>query len=157
MSKLATGEQRQRLVALSSSGFNCRTSAEGIAVEETDDRPRDERRSLAGFLRWDFAWHEISLVPCQIRSSGSSKVKHQGHFENPPYSREAQQTKSLIADLDRIVQIINVDVAAEEERAKVFDTTQPEYPILARALKARRDNLLDTIASLRQRLPKEFV
>jgi hypothetical protein len=87
-------------------------------------------------------------------------MKHQRHFEDPPYSREAEQTKSLIADLDRIVQIINVDVSAEEERAKVFDSTRPEYPVLARALKARRDNLLDTIAALRQRVPnvkdKEF-
>ena len=87
-------------------------------------------------------------------------MKHQRHFEDPPYSRETEQTKSLIADLDRIVQIMNVDVAAEEERAKVFDSTRPEYPILARALKARRDNLLDTIAALRQRVPnvkdKEF-
>ena len=80
-------------------------------------------------------------------------MKHPRHFEYPPYSREAEQTKSLIADLDRIVQIINADVVAEEERAKVFDTTQREYPILARALKARRDNLLNTIAALRQRLP----
>jgi hypothetical protein len=80
-------------------------------------------------------------------------MKHQRHFEDPPYSREAEQTKSLIADLDRIVQIINVDISVEEERAKVFDTTRPGYPILARALKARRDNLLDTIAALRQRLP----
>jgi len=80
-------------------------------------------------------------------------MKHQRHFEDAPYSREAEQTKSLITDLDRIVQILNVDVADEEDRAKVFDTTRPEYPILARALKARRDNLLDTIAALRQRLP----
>jgi hypothetical protein len=97
----------------------------------------------------------IHPVPDQI--IGSSKMKHQGHFEDPPYSREVEKTKSLIADLDRIVQIINVDVAGEEERAKVFDTAQPEYPILARALKERRDNLLDTIAALRQRLPKESV
>jgi hypothetical protein len=85
-------------------------------------------------------------------------MKHQRHFEDPPYSREAEQTKSLIADLDRIVQILDVDVADEEERAGVFDTTRPEYSILARALKARRDNLVDTIAALRQRLPnvKEF-
>ena len=80
-------------------------------------------------------------------------MKHQRHFEDLPYSREAEQTKLLIADLDRIVQILNVDVAAEEEQAKVFETTRHEYPILARALKARRDNLLDTIAALRQRLP----
>ena len=92
-----------------------------------------------------------------IRKRRSLRVE-QCHFEDPSYSREAEQTKSLIADLDRIVQIINADVAAEEERAKVFDTTRPEYPILARALKARRDNLLGTVAALRQRLPnvKEF-
>jgi hypothetical protein len=84
-------------------------------------------------------------------------MKHQRHFENPSSSREAEQTKSLIADLDRI-QITNVDVAADEERANVFDTMRPEYPILARTLKARRNNLLGTIAALRQRLPnvKEF-
>jgi hypothetical protein len=34
----------------------------------------------------------------------------------------------------------------------VSDRSDPTYPILARALAARRDNLRDTIAALEQRL-----
>jgi hypothetical protein len=63
------------------------------------------------------------------------------------------QTKALIADLDRIVQILNFDIAAEDEQAAVFDHRRPEYPVLATALTSRRDNLLDTVAALQQRGP----
>ena len=52
----------------------------------------------------------------------------------------------------RIVQILNGDIAAEEEQAGIFDLFHPEYPMLARAIAARRDNLTDTIAALEQRL-----
>ncbi len=79
-------------------------------------------------------------------------MKHQHHFESVNVWREAAQTKALIADLDRIVQILNVDIATEEERTGMFDRSRPEYPVLAMALAARRDNLLDTIAALEQRL-----
>jgi hypothetical protein len=34
----------------------------------------------------------------------------------------------------------------------VFDKSQVEYPMLARTLAARRDNLKDTIAALEKRL-----
>ena len=79
-------------------------------------------------------------------------MKHQYHFESVNVWRETAQTKALIADLDRIVQILNTDIATEEEQARVFDRSRPEYPVLARALVARRDNLMDTIAALEQRL-----
>jgi hypothetical protein len=62
------------------------------------------------------------------------------------------QTRVLIADLDRIVQILNGDIAAKEEQTGIFDLFHSEYPMLARALAARRDNLTDTIAALEQRL-----
>jgi hypothetical protein len=58
----------------------------------------------------------------------------------------------LIADIDRIVQILNSDIAGEEEQAGVFDRSQVEYPMLARTLTARRDNLRHTVAALQQRL-----
>jgi hypothetical protein len=48
--------------------------------------------------------------------------------------------------------MLNSDIAAEEERAQVFDRSQPEYPILARMLAARRHNLTGTIAALERRL-----
>jgi hypothetical protein len=52
----------------------------------------------------------------------------------------------------RLVQILNVDIAAEEQEAGISDPSNPEYPILARNLAARRDNLLGTMAALQQRL-----
>ncbi len=80
-------------------------------------------------------------------------MKHQRYFGSVDASREALQTRALIGDLDRIVQILDVDIATEVERAGVVDCTRPQYPALARDLVARRDNLLDTIAALKQRLP----
>jgi hypothetical protein len=79
-------------------------------------------------------------------------MKHQRHFESATASQEALQIGELIADLDRIVQILNNDIAAEEEQAQVFERSQPEYPMLARTLAARRDNLRATIAALERRL-----
>jgi hypothetical protein len=80
-------------------------------------------------------------------------MKHQRHFETTA-SREAARTRTLIADLDRIVQILNSEIAAEEEQAGVFDRFQAEY-LHARELAARRDNLTDTIAALEQRLGRQ--
>jgi hypothetical protein len=56
-------------------------------------------------------------------------MKHQRHFEsaNGLALREAVQTRILIADLDRIVQIINCDIAAEEEQARVSDRSDAAY------------------------------
>ena len=78
--------------------------------------------------------------------------KHQRHFGSATPAREALQTKHLIADINRVVQILDSDIAAEEEQARVFDRSRFDYPILARTLAARRDNLLGTIAALQQRL-----
>ncbi|SHI07086.1 hypothetical protein [Bradyrhizobium erythrophlei] len=79
-------------------------------------------------------------------------MKHQRHFGTATPSREAVQTRSLIADIGRIVQILDTDIAAEEEQARVFDPSQAEYPMLARTMAARRDNLWETIAALERRL-----
>jgi hypothetical protein len=79
-------------------------------------------------------------------------MKHQRHFGTATPSREAVQTRSLIADIGRIVQILDTDIAAEEEQARVFDPSQAEYPMLARTMAARRDNLRETIAALERRL-----
>ena len=77
-------------------------------------------------------------------------MKHQRHFGTTA-SREAVKTRTLVADLNRIVQIINEAIDVEEKRAGVFDPFQAEYPMHARELTARRDNLTDTIVALEQR------
>ena len=80
-------------------------------------------------------------------------MKHQRHFDAGAAAlREAEQIRTLIADLDRVVLNLDCDVAAEEERAGVADRSEAAYPILARTLATRRDNLRDTIVALEQRL-----
>jgi septation ring formation regulator EzrA len=81
-------------------------------------------------------------------------MKHQRHFERASNvtSREAAQISKMISDLDRLVRILDCDIATEEERARVSDRSDAAYPILARVLAARRDNLRGTIAALEKRL-----
>jgi hypothetical protein len=55
-------------------------------------------------------------------------------------------------DLDRTLQLIEYDIAAEEERAEIFDRSDGKYPVLAKALVTRRDNLKITIVALAQQL-----
>jgi hypothetical protein len=80
-------------------------------------------------------------------------MKHQRHFgANDATSREAVQIRKIMSDLDRLVQIISCDIVTEEERARVSDRSDAAYPILARVLAVRRDNLRVTITALEQRL-----
>ena len=78
-------------------------------------------------------------------------MKHQRHF-GTTVSRESVKTRTLVADLNRIVQILNDAIAAEEQLAGVTDRFQAGYPMHARELAARRDNLRDTIAALERTL-----
>ena len=78
-------------------------------------------------------------------------MKH-GRIGNESALREATQIRTLISDLDRIVQFLNCDIATEEKHAGVFDRSDVTYSLLAGMLAARRDNLVDTIASLEVRL-----
>jgi hypothetical protein len=79
-------------------------------------------------------------------------MKHQRHFGSSTASREALQISELIAELDRIIHILNSHIAAEEEQVQVFERSHPEYPMFARMLAARRDNLTATNAALELRL-----
>jgi hypothetical protein len=60
----------------------------------------------------------------------------------------------MIGDLDRSIQLLNCDIASEEERTRISDRSDAAYSLLARMLAARRDNLRETIAALEQRLSK---
>ena len=77
----------------------------------------------------------------------------QSRFETARESavREVAVISKILADLVRTVQQIESDIAAEEERARVSDRSDVMYPVLARTLIERRDNLKMTIAALEQR------
>ena len=80
-------------------------------------------------------------------------MTHQRHFDtNAAAQREAAQIWKMIGELDRSVQLLDADIAIEEERAGIFDRSDAAYP--ARSLAARRDNLMDTVAALKERFPR---
>jgi hypothetical protein len=61
-----------------------------------------------------------------------------------------------VAEVQRVlvqtVELIESDIVAEEERARISNRSDAKYPILARSLIERRDNIRMTIAALEQRL-----
>ncbi len=81
-------------------------------------------------------------------------MRHQHHFgsANDVALRDVARISALISDIDRHVRLLDCDITTEEERARVSDHRDAAYPILARTLATRRDNLRDTIAALETRL-----
>jgi hypothetical protein len=66
--------------------------------------------------------------------------------------RATMKLRALVADLHLRIQVLDTDIHSEEQRTSVFDVVNVAYPILARTLRARRDNLLATIKVLESRL-----
>jgi hypothetical protein len=81
-------------------------------------------------------------------------MKHACHFgnANQTAAQEAGRLKTMISDLNRAVKIFDADRTAEEERSQIFDPKNAEYPMLARTIVSRRDNIIATIAVLETRL-----
>jgi hypothetical protein len=81
-------------------------------------------------------------------------MKHQYHFGSPNYPpfKEVAKVSALISDLDRVARVLESDIAAEEERSGVSDPFNANYPVLARTMTARRNNLRETIGALERRL-----
>jgi hypothetical protein len=81
-------------------------------------------------------------------------MKHQYHFGSPNYPllKEVAQLSALVGSLDRVVRVLESDIAAEEERSGVSDPHNANYPTLARMMTARRNNLRETIVALERRL-----
>jgi hypothetical protein len=62
---------------------------------------------------------------------------------------------TLIGSLSRSVALLTVDIEHEETRVGVRDLSDPAYPVLARSLRVRRENIGATIALLENlRAPK---
>jgi hypothetical protein len=65
--------------------------------------------------------------------------------------RATMKLRSLVADLHSQVQFLDQGIRDEEKRTGILDTANVAYPILARTLRARRENLLATIRVLESR------
>jgi hypothetical protein len=87
----------------------------------------------------------------QVVERKMEKVHHSGNSQETAL-KQAAVIGGMLNDLDRTIQILGIDISTEEERVRVFDVCDPAYPILARTLADRRDNLKVTVAALKQRL-----
>jgi hypothetical protein len=114
---------------------------------------------LARFLRRGSQGMQTSRFSVPKLSTTEHQMKTQRHFEiaSENTRREVVQIRTMIVDLDRVVQILSSDIATEEKCSRVPDPSDRAYSILARTLTARRDNLKITIATLEQRLEKILV
>lgn len=74
----------------------------------------------------------------------------------PPMYRSgttgSMRLQALIADLQWKNQLIGSDIAEEEQRTGVFNANNVAYPLIAKGLRERRDNLIATIATLQAQL-----
>jgi hypothetical protein len=65
------------------------------------------------------------------------------------------QIATLIGHLSRKADVLTADIEHEEMRVGVRDLSDPAYPVLARSLRVRRENIGATIATLENlRAPK---
>jgi hypothetical protein len=69
--------------------------------------------------------------------------------------RAITKLRALIANLLLQVRFLDADIRDQEQRMGIFDVTDVAYPLLARNLRARRDNLLATIRVLEGQLPQK--
>jgi len=81
-------------------------------------------------------------------------MKHHPYFEAAQVvaKRKVSKTRNMIADLTATIWALNCEIANEEDRARISDCSDAGYPVLARTLAARRDNLKITVAALARRL-----
>ncbi len=66
--------------------------------------------------------------------------------------RDVLVIQTMLEDLQRSVRILDCDIATEEASGGISDARDPRYPLLAKTLSRRRDNLKSTIRALRDRL-----
>jgi hypothetical protein len=78
----------------------------------------------------------------------------QFEMQNKTRAREVFQIGTMIADLERVVQLLDADIIAEEQRSGISDRSHFAYPVIARNLAARRENLTATISMLTFKLSR---
>ena len=66
--------------------------------------------------------------------------------------RDVLVIQTMLEDLQRTVRILDCDIATEEATGRVSNASDPRYPMLAKTLTTRRDNLKSTIGALKERL-----
>jgi hypothetical protein len=97
-----------------------------------------------------FGSKDLDVPNSDIRST---PMNIQPQFET---AREVIVIGKILADLVRTLELIESDIAGEEERAKISDRSHARHPMLAKSLIERRDNIKMTITTLEERQRKDL-
>ena len=73
-------------------------------------------------------------------------------FQCDEKRRRVAQIEMMIAEFTRMSGDLAREIAAEEQRARISDTSHFAYPTYARAARVRRDNLVSSIDDLNGQL-----
>jgi flagellar protein FliJ len=73
-------------------------------------------------------------------------------FQVEEKRRRVSQIETMIAEFSRMAGDLDREIALEEQRAGISDTTHFAYPTYARAARTRRDNLVRSTDELRGQL-----
>lgn len=63
--------------------------------------------------------------------------------------RQVDQLQLMMAEFERMATELDVQINNEEKRSGITDTTHFAYPTFAKAARARRDNLVNSVGDLR--------
>ena len=80
------------------------------------------------------------------------RVLHQFETSDHAARRQASRIRSMIEDLRRGVALLDADIEAVVAFERRVDPTSKGYPIAARTMKVRRNNLINTISLLEAKL-----
>jgi flagellar FliJ protein len=73
-------------------------------------------------------------------------------FQVDEKRRRVAQTESMIADFERMCADLDREIASEEAKSGISDTSHFAYPTYAKAAMTRRDNIRQSIANLQIQL-----
>jgi hypothetical protein len=108
-------------------------------------------------------WHLLCSTPDYAASASQNRPAQRLPMANSYLLETPRRTAAinsiqiatLIGSLSRTFELLTVDIEHEEARVGVRDFSDPAYPVLARSLRRRRENIRATIVSLENlRAPK---
>lgn len=94
--------------------------------------------------------HDARRLPPSINSHMRSEARKQREIE--ARKRTVSRIRTMLVELEREVANLDVSISSELTLARVRDPAHPAYPISARMMEARRQNLKATVAALSERL-----
>ena len=95
---------------------------------------------------------EVGADLCPGRDHRNRQMKHRYHFGSPNYPllKEVAQLSALVSNLDRVVRV-STAILRPRRSAQGSYPLNATYPILARMMTARRNNLKETIGALERK------